>query len=102
MAGPLDPRTPEGVAHIARLSRLALAPEELAAMAEHMGKILDAVSVLERLDTNDVPAALHDDAAPRSAMRDDVVAPSLPVDEALKNAPARGPGGFEVPAVLAE
>lgn len=102
MAAPLDPRTPEGVAHIARLSRLALSSEELAAMAEHMGKILDAVSVLERLDTQGVPASMHDDAAPRAAMRADVVEPSLSVDEALRNAPARGPGGFEVPAVIAE
>jgi aspartyl-tRNA(Asn)/glutamyl-tRNA(Gln) amidotransferase subunit C len=96
----LDPRTPEGVAHIARLSRLALAPLELAAMAEHMGKILDAVSVLERLDTQGVPAALHDDAT--TALRDDAIAPSLGAEEALRNAPRRGVAGFEVPAVLAE
>ncbi|MBX3472357.1 MAG: Asp-tRNA(Asn)/Glu-tRNA(Gln) amidotransferase subunit GatC [Planctomycetes bacterium] len=102
MSAPLDPRTPEGVAHIARLSRLALAPEELSAMAAHLGKILDAVSVLERLDTQGVPAGLHDEALSEDALRADAVAPSLPVDEALRNAPARGVGGFEVPAVLAE
>ena len=71
-------------------------------MADHMGKILDAVSVLERLDTRDVPAAMHDDAAPATAMRPDVVVPSLSVDEALRNAPAKGPAGFLVPAVLVE
>jgi aspartyl-tRNA(Asn)/glutamyl-tRNA(Gln) amidotransferase subunit C len=102
VSGSFDPRTPEGVAHIARLSRLALAPGELAAMATHLGKILDAVSVLERLDTQGVPAGLHDDAVEAAALRPDVVSPSLPVEEALRNAPARRPGGFEVPAVLAE
>lgn len=102
MSGSLDPRTPEGVAHIARLSRLAMSPQELSAMADHMGKILDAVSVLERLDTRDVPAALHDDAVTAAAMRPDVVTPSLTVEEALRNAPAKGPAGFLVPAVLVE
>jgi aspartyl-tRNA(Asn)/glutamyl-tRNA(Gln) amidotransferase subunit C len=102
MSRSLDPRTPEGVAHIARLSRLAMSQQELSVMAEHMGKILGAVSVLERLDTSDVPAAMHDDATTSAAMRADVVTPSLPVDEALKNAPAKGPAGFLVPAVLVE
>ncbi len=88
--------------HIARLSRLAMSPQELAAMAEHLGKILDAVSVLERLDTKGVPAGLHDEAAGLDAMRPDVVVPSLPVDQALANAPQKGPAGFEVPAVLVE
>jgi aspartyl-tRNA(Asn)/glutamyl-tRNA(Gln) amidotransferase subunit C len=88
------------VAHIARLSRLALTPAEAAAMAEHLGKILDAVSVLERLDTTGVSAALHDGA--REVLRPDTPVPSLPVDLALQNAPAKGPAGFEVPAVLAE
>ena len=98
----LDPRTPEGVAHIARLSRLAMSPQELAAMAQHMGKILDAVSVLDRLDTKGVPAALHDHVCGPGDLRDDVVVPSLPPDEALRNAPQKGPAGFEVPAVLVE
>lgn len=102
MSRPLDPRTPEGVAHIARLSRLAMSPQELAAMAEHMGKILDAVSVLERLDTRDVSAAMHDDATSSAGLRPDVVTPSLSVEDALKNAPAKGPAGFLVPAVLVE
>jgi aspartyl-tRNA(Asn)/glutamyl-tRNA(Gln) amidotransferase subunit C len=99
---PLDPRTPEGVAHIARLSRLLMTPDELAAMAGHMARILDAVSVLERLDTSAVAAELHEEAASASALRADAVQPSLPVDEALANAPRRGFAGFEVPAVLSE
>jgi aspartyl-tRNA(Asn)/glutamyl-tRNA(Gln) amidotransferase subunit C len=96
----IDPRTPAGVAHIARLSRLALTAAEAEAMARHLGKMLDAVSALDRLDTAGVSAALHDGA--RAALRQDVVVPSLPVDLALQNAPRRGPAGFEVPAVLAE
>ena len=115
----LDPRTAAGVAHIARLSRLALTAAEAEAMARHMGKILDAVAALDRLDTAGVSAALHDcapsghsDVAGSGAsspppsegptLRPDVIVASLPVEVALQNAPRRGPAGFEVPSVLAE
>jgi aspartyl-tRNA(Asn)/glutamyl-tRNA(Gln) amidotransferase subunit C len=96
----IDPRTPEGVAHIARLSRLALSKDELQGMASHLGKILDAVSALDRLDTTGVPAGLHDGAA--AGLRPDVIAPSLTVEDALRPAPRSSAGGFEVPPVLAE
>lgn len=96
----IDPRTPAGVAHIARLSRLAMSPAELEVMAGHMSKILDAVSALDRLDTAGVKAGLHDEAA--TALRPDQVGPSLGAEEALRNAPRKQPGGFEVPAVIAE
>ncbi len=99
-SSPLDPRTPAGVAHIARLSHLALSRDELEGMASHLGKILDAVSALDRLDTTGVPAGLHDGAT--SALRPDVIAPSLPVEDALRPAPRSSAGGFEVPPVLAE
>lgn len=101
MTGPaIDPRTAAGVAHIARLSRLAMTPSELEVMAGHMSKILDAVSALDRLDTAGVEAGLHDDAA--TALRADVVVASLGAEEALRAAPKKQPGGFEVPAVISE
>jgi aspartyl-tRNA(Asn)/glutamyl-tRNA(Gln) amidotransferase subunit C len=96
----VDPRTPEGVAKIARLSRLALTAEEAEALGAHMTKILEWVDELSELDTAGVEAGLRD--AARSALRPDVVAPSLAVDAALANAPQPGPLGFEVPAVLSE
>ena len=96
----IDPCTPEGVAKIAHLSRLALSDAEQDAMCGHMRKILDWARELEELDTEGVSASLHDAAA--SSRREDVVRPSLPVKAALANAPAKNTLGFLVPAVLAE
>ena len=100
MIGAIDPRTPEGVAKIARLSRLALTAEEAEALGTHMKKILEWVDELGELDTEGTAAGLRDEA--RAALRPDAVAPSLSVEAALANAPKRNAHGFEVPAVLSE
>jgi len=96
----IDPRTPEGVAKIARLSRLALDAQELSALGEHMSKILGWVDELNELDTEGVSASQHEQAS--EARRADVAAASLPVGEALANAPAKNTMGFLVPPILAE
>ena len=96
----LDPRTDDGVAHVARLARLALTPDESQAMKGHMQRILAWVAELDALDTAGVPATLHDGAV--SALRADEVTPSLAREQALANAPRHDGAGFEVPAVLSE
>ena len=45
-----DPRTPEGVAHVARLARLALTADEAQGLAAHMTALLESVEVLQELD----------------------------------------------------
>jgi aspartyl-tRNA(Asn)/glutamyl-tRNA(Gln) amidotransferase subunit C len=99
-----NPVTREQIAHIARLARLDLQGQELDAMLQHMDKIIDAVSTLAELDTTDVQSFSHGTEGVNnpdgpSLLRDDVVRPSLPVDQALSNAPAKGPDGFAVPAI---
>lgn len=96
----VDPRTQEGVAKIAHLSRLALSDAEAAAACEHMGKILEWVDELNELDTNGVDAGLRDHAT--QTLRPDTSRPSLSVEQALANAPKPDPLGFSVPAVLGE
>lgn len=95
----IDPTTPAGAAHVARLARLELPPAELAAAAEHFRRMLEYVAELDALDLEGVEP---DEPPPAAALRPDEVRPSLPVDAALANAPRRGPEGFLVPAVLAE
>jgi aspartyl-tRNA(Asn)/glutamyl-tRNA(Gln) amidotransferase subunit C len=104
MPDALDPTTSAGAAHIARLSRLALSADELAGMASHMTSMLEFVSALDGLETDGVdPSSVVDwgDAATVPARPDEPGA-CLPVDDALANAPARGAGGFLVPAILEE
>ncbi|MDF1666584.1 MAG: Asp-tRNA(Asn)/Glu-tRNA(Gln) amidotransferase subunit GatC, partial [Planctomycetota bacterium] len=91
----------EGIEDIAHLARLDLKGDTLEAMIVHMDKIVQAVSTLSELDTEDVEP-YHSAQQPQgalSALRDDIIRPSLSKEDALLNAPAKGPDGFEVPAI---
>ena len=87
--------------HIARLARLALTEEELAHYQEQLSAILDYAARLNELDLSGVPAA-SPAAAGGNVLRDDVVTPSLPRDDALFNAAATEEGQFLIQAVLEE
>jgi aspartyl-tRNA(Asn)/glutamyl-tRNA(Gln) amidotransferase subunit C len=96
--------TPQEVKAVAHLARLELSDDELAAMTRQLGAILDYVAQLQQLDVDGVEPLAH--ALPVSnVFRDDEPAPSLPVEEALANAPERKTRGegehfYGVPAVL--
>jgi len=87
------------VAHVARLSRLELTAEERDRFRTQLGSILESFRHLAALDVSQVPADAHATAA-ANVLRDDVVAPSLPREEALANAPATEDGYFVVPPVI--
>ena len=94
----IDDRT---VAHVARLSRLELSPQELERFRHQLGDILAYVQRLGALDLGDVPPTAHvrPDA---NVLREDEVRPSLSQEEALANAPAVENGYFVVPPVITE
>ena len=87
--------------HIARLARLALTEEELEHYGEQLSAILDYAARLNELDLSGVPAALPA-AAGGNVLRDDVVTPSLPLEDVLFNAAATAEGQFLIQAVLEE
>jgi aspartyl-tRNA(Asn)/glutamyl-tRNA(Gln) amidotransferase subunit C len=88
------------VARIATLSRLELDDATLDAMASHLAKIIEHAAKLDRFDGKDVPPLGHGGSLLTPALRQDEIRPSLPVHEALANAPEKGPDGFKVPAIL--
>ena len=94
--------TRDEVAHLARLSRLALDDAELDRLAGQLDVILGAVAkIAEVTDANDVPPTSH--AVPlENVTRPDVVTPSLPRDRVLECAPAAEDGRFRVPRILSE
>ena len=69
------------IEHVAKLARLQLSKRERAELATQLGQILEHA------------ARVGEVAA------DDVVEPSLPVDEALRNAPERDGDRFRVPRI---
>src|SRR5688572_10756303 len=87
------------VRKVASLARLELSEDDLARMQRELSAILDYVDQLQQLDTDGVEPLAHP-LPVRNVFRADEPAPSLPVDEALRNAPARAGDYFAVPAVF--
>ncbi len=91
--------TEKEVAHVAKLARLALTPEELQRFSVQLSNILAYVDELNQLDTSNVEPMSHPlDLS--NVFRDDATKPSLSPDEALANAPQKRDGFFLVPPVL--
>jgi aspartyl-tRNA(Asn)/glutamyl-tRNA(Gln) amidotransferase subunit C len=89
----------EEVLHIARLARVALTESEITRMSEQLSDLLEHFEVLQRVDTEGVPPTAQS-VTLQSVMRDDVVAPSLSLEDVLANAPRREGDSFRVRAVL--
>jgi aspartyl-tRNA(Asn)/glutamyl-tRNA(Gln) amidotransferase subunit C len=87
------------VEHVAHLARLGLADEELDRLEGELNHILDQHAILARVPTDAIPPTAQVIEL-ENILRDDVARPSLPVAEALANAPARAGDHVEVPAIL--
>ena len=87
------------VEHVAHLARLGLGDEELARLEGQLNHILDQYAILARLDTDAIPPTAQTIEL-ENILRDDVARPSLTVDEALANAPAREGDFVVVPAII--
>jgi aspartyl-tRNA(Asn)/glutamyl-tRNA(Gln) amidotransferase subunit C len=89
------------VRRIAVLARLKLSPEEEQVFQGQLSAILEYVEQLKELDVSGVEPMTHalatGDLPP---LRDDVVRPSLPPEDALANAPAREGTCFKVPRII--
>ena len=93
--------TRDEVAHLARLSRLALTDDELDHYATQLDQILSAVARVSEVVTEDVPPSSH--ALPlTNVFRPDEVRPGLTPQQALAGAPAVEDGRFRVPRILGE
>jgi aspartyl-tRNA(Asn)/glutamyl-tRNA(Gln) amidotransferase subunit C len=89
--------TRDEVLHVARLARLALTEEEVERFREQLSAILEAVGTVSELELSDVEPTSH----PLDVVNvwgEDEPRPSLPLEEALANAPEREGGAFRVPA----
>jgi len=88
--------TRDEVLHVARLARLELADEEIERLTVQLGAILEAVGKVAELDLSDVPPTPH----PLDLINvwgEDEPHESLPLEDALANAPEREGDLFRVP-----
>ena len=91
--------TREEVLHIARLARLGLTEADVDKFREQLSNILENFEVLKKVDTTGVlPTAQS--IALQNVLKTDEVAPSLPPDKVLANAPQREENFFKVKVVL--
>jgi aspartyl-tRNA(Asn)/glutamyl-tRNA(Gln) amidotransferase subunit C len=89
------------VAHLARLSRLAVTDAELDMFAGQLDVILQAVARVGEVAAADIPPTSH--SVPlTNVLREDVEEPCLPQEEALSGAPDAQDGRFRVPRILEE
>ncbi|MFC8043925.1 Asp-tRNA(Asn)/Glu-tRNA(Gln) amidotransferase subunit GatC [Nocardia sp. NPDC057353] len=89
------------VAHLARLSRLALSDDELDQFAGQLDSILSHVRTISEVAAADVPATATPNPV-ANVTRLDEVRPSLTPEQALSGAPAAEEQRFLVPQILGE
>jgi aspartyl-tRNA(Asn)/glutamyl-tRNA(Gln) amidotransferase subunit C len=87
------------IAHVARLARLDLVPEELEAYRQQLGDILDHAARVQAVATGDVEPTGHPSGV-TNAFREDEIRASLDRDEVLAQAPDHRDGYFVVPPAL--
>lgn len=91
--------TPDEVDYVALLGRLALNEDEKARYMHQLEDILKYMDILSEVPTDDVepmagPIELY------TPLREDLVMPSLALDESLANSPARAGDYFRVPKII--
>ncbi len=91
--------TKQDVEKVAKLARLAMTQAEKEVFAKQLSQILAHVEKLNEYDTTSVePTASVTGQV--NVFREDVTRPSLPIDQALANAPEREADGFRVPRII--
>ena len=89
----------DDVAHVAHLARLGLTDDELTLLEGQLNHILDQYAKLAELDTEQIPPTAQTIEL-ENILRADVVTPSLPVEDALRNAATREGDFIVVPAII--
>ena len=91
--------TDDLVRQVASLSRLAISPAEASGLKKHFEKILAYIAEFQALDTKDVDPSMFS-VESSNVYREDEVKPSLPREEALRNAPRVSGPFFLLPRIV--
>ncbi len=87
------------VKYVAHLARLSLTPQEEEKIGAQLGSVLGYIEKLKEVDVSGVEPTAH--AFPLvNVMRPDETRPSMPHEDALRNAPAQANGLFMVPKIV--
>ncbi len=87
------------VKYVAHLARIALTPAEEQQFGAQLSNILGYIEKHNQLDISQIEPTAH--AVPLvNVFRPDEIRPSMPHEEALRNAPAQANGLFMVPKIV--
>jgi aspartyl-tRNA(Asn)/glutamyl-tRNA(Gln) amidotransferase subunit C len=87
------------IKYVAHLARVALTADEEKKLAAQLAGILGYIEKLKELDVTGVEPTAHA-VLMVNVTRADEIRPSLPHDEALRNAPKQANGLFIVPKIV--
>ena len=87
------------VEHVAKLAKLKLSGTEKEAHSEQLNIILGYMDKLNQLDTTHIKPTSHV-VEMQNVFRKDTLKPSIPVDNALQNAPDKKDNFFIVPKII--
>jgi aspartyl-tRNA(Asn)/glutamyl-tRNA(Gln) amidotransferase subunit C len=91
--------TKEEVLHVAHLARLDFDERNIDALAGQIGKILEYVDMLGRVDTDGVKPTTHAIFL-TNAFREDTETVHMDREKSLANAPDKHDGNFLVPRII--
>jgi aspartyl-tRNA(Asn)/glutamyl-tRNA(Gln) amidotransferase subunit C len=91
--------TVQDVEYIAKLAKLEYSEEEKIKFTKQFNTILGYIDKLNELNTDDIEPLSHVIEL-SNVFREDEVKPSIPREEALKNAPSHSDEFFKVPKVI--
>ena len=91
--------TPDDVRHVAKLARLDLPEARIERLTVQLESILAYVAQIQTVDMTGVEPMAH--AVPlHNVFREDVVEPSLTIEQVLQNAPETDGPFFKVPKII--
>jgi aspartyl-tRNA(Asn)/glutamyl-tRNA(Gln) amidotransferase subunit C len=95
----MSPATLIDINHLANLARLSLTPEEKNLFSAQLSDILGYIEQLKQVNVDGIEPTAH--ATPIfNVLQPDVPRPSLPVEDALRNAPNQRENMIVVPRVV--
>lgn len=93
------PEEPIDLKSVAHLARLELTTDELETFSNQLGRVIDHIRQLERVNIAGVEPTAHANPV-YDIKRDDTPRPGLTTEQALENAPRSANSLFIVPKVL--
>lgn len=90
---------PEDVRHIAMLARISLTDKEIEMLGRQLNDIVEYIGQLKEIDTKDIEPTSH--VVPlNNVCREDLIRPSLPRYDMLRNAPDSNERFYIVPKII--